>query len=87
MTIPEWVAIIFATVVCAVIGWGVTRLVKAIDDAIASLKEIDERLDAISISHGKSAMWMTMHEDSDNRRFGEVKERIVDLAERVTNRH
>lgn len=85
MSVPEWVAIIVITVICGVIGWGVARLVKAIDDASASLKEIDERLGEIAVSQGKGIMWMDAHDKQDDERYHDMKTSIDALWSSVSH--
>lgn len=72
MSIPEWVIVILASVVCAVISWGIKRLVKANDDTSLAIVKIGESFAQINGRLIASETWQNSHEKQDDERHREL---------------
>ena len=86
MTIPEWVIIVVLGAIGVVFWWGVLRLINTQDVMNISLDEINKSLGIMNGRLGKSEMWQTSHEKTDDGRHIEAKEHFVSLWQIISDR-
>ena len=86
MTIPEWVIIVVLGAIGAVFWWGVLRLINTQDIMSVNLSEINKNLGIMNGRLGKSEVWQTSHEKTDDGRHIEAKEHFVSLWQAISDR-
>lgn len=86
MTVPEWVIIVMSGGIGAVFWWGVLRLINTQDTMSVSLGEINKNLGIMNGRLGKSEVWQTSHEKTDDVRHIEAKEHSMSLWKAISDK-
>lgn len=87
VTLFEGLILLVISGIGVVAWWGIKRLVKMSDDGAEVLTKISTSLSLICERLGKSEMWMTLHEKSDDERHKELKDSYQTLSNAIIDRN
>ena len=82
-TLMEGLILLSVVGVGAIVWWGVLRLVATNDQTLMSLCVIRDHLSLINGRLGKSETWMEMHQEHDDQQFGQIRENMRRIWEKV----